>query len=112
MKNKLVSLAFLMSGLIAFSAHAQTAVPQTPMGSPPGASPVTTPATPPATAPVAAPTPAPGGGPGMVWVNPKSHVYRCYGSKHYGTTKVGSYMTESDAKAAGAHGAHGKTCGG
>jgi len=53
---------------------------------------------------------APGGGPGMVWVNTKSHIYHCFGSKHYGTTKVGTYMSESDAKAAGAHAAKGKVC--
>lgn len=56
-------------------------------------------------------TPAPGGGPGLVWLNTSSNVYHCYGTKYYGTTKTGKYVTETDAKAAGAHPDHGKTCG-
>jgi hypothetical protein len=56
-------------------------------------------------------TPAPGGGPGMVWVNTPSNVYHCPGTKYYGTTKSGKYMTEAQAKAAGAHPDHGKGCG-
>ena len=51
---------------------------------------------------------AAGGGPGQVWVNGK--VYHCPGTKYYGTTKKGSYMTEDAAKAAGAHADHGKVC--
>lgn len=51
---------------------------------------------------------APGGGPGMVWVNGK--VYHCPGSKYYGKTKSGKYMTEADAKAAGDHPDHGHAC--
>ena len=58
----------------------------------------------------AAKTPAAGGGPGMVWVNTSSNVYHCYGSKNYGTTKAGKYMSEADAKAAGAHADHGQAC--
>jgi len=56
-------------------------------------------------------TPAPGGGSGKVWVNTASNVYHCPGTKYYGTTKAGKYMTEADAKAAGAHPDHGKGCG-
>lgn len=42
-------------------------------------------------------TPAPGGGPGLVWVNTKSHLYHKQGSKWYGLTKEGKYMSEADA---------------
>lgn len=67
------------------------------------ASPMKTPALPAATA-------AAGGGPGKVWVNTSSKTYHCSGSKWYGTTKAGSYMTEAAAKAAGNHADHGKGC--
>lgn len=53
---------------------------------------------------------APGGGPGMVWVNSESNVYHCPGTKFYGKTKAGSYMTEAEAKAKGSHADHGHAC--
>jgi hypothetical protein len=59
---------------------------------------------------VAATAPAAGGGAGKVWVNSASKVYHCEGTKYYGKTKAGSYMTEAEAKAAGNHADHGKAC--
>lgn len=41
--------------------------------------------------------PAPGGGHGLVWVNTETHVYHKEGSRFYGTTKKGKYMTEAEA---------------
>ncbi len=85
-----------------------------PAGTP---APATAPAKAAPAAPAAAPktttaaaTPAAGGGPGMVWVNSSSKVYHCSGTKYYGTTKAGSYMTEAAAKTAGNHADHGKAC--
>jgi hypothetical protein len=42
-------------------------------------------------------TPAPGGGHGLVWVNAETKVYHREGSRFYGTTKKGQYMTEAEA---------------
>ena len=55
-------------------------------------------------------TPAPGGGANKVWLNTASNVYHCSGSRYYGTTKVGAYMTEAEAKAKGGRPDHGKPC--
>jgi hypothetical protein len=41
--------------------------------------------------------PALGGGHGLVWVNTEKHVYHREGSRFYGTTKKGKYMTEAEA---------------
>jgi cytoskeletal protein RodZ len=40
---------------------------------------------------------------GMVWVNTKSGVYHKPGTRWYGKTKQGKYMTEADAAKAGYH---------
>ncbi|PRC91615.1 hypothetical protein [Solimicrobium silvestre] len=53
---------------------------------------------------------AAGGAADKVWLNTKSNVYHCFGTKSYGTTKVGEYMSEADAKAKGGHADHGKAC--
>jgi len=67
---------------------------------------------PPAPRPIPKPaaTQAAGGSPDKVWVNTASNVYHCPGDRYYGKTKAGKYMTEPDAKAAGAHGEKGQVC--
>lgn len=42
---------------------------------------------------------------GMVWVNMESGIYHKRGTRWYGKTKQGKYMTEADAKKAGYHSA-------
>ena len=54
-------------------------------------------------------TPAPAGA-GQVWVNTASKVYHCPGTRWYGKTKQGSYMSEVEARAQGARPDHGKAC--
>ncbi|MGA7245020.1 MAG: DUF3761 domain-containing protein [Terracidiphilus sp.] len=100
------------------------AAPAAPSSTTPKAQPAPAPAanSAPAPAPTPAPappkksansaaTPAPGGGAGQVWLNTASNVYHCPGSRYYGTTKAGAYMTEAEAKAKGAKPDHGKACG-
>jgi len=74
-------------------AAAPPAAPSTPSSSPaPAAA-----STPTKSSPAAAPAP----GTGMVWVNTDSGIYHKEGSRYYGKTKVGKYMTEADALKAG-----------
>lgn len=115
MRSQVRALSIAFGLFCAASAFAQTAAPAAAKASAP-ATVTTTAATNPVAkaaatpaAKVAAPVAA-GGGDGKVWVNTKSKVYHCEGSKSYGKTKVGEYMTETDAKAKGNHGDHGKTC--
>jgi hypothetical protein len=70
----------------------------------PGYSQTAQPAATPAPAAPAAAAPAPPQK-GMVWVNTASGVYHLEGSKFYGKTKKGKYMTEADAQKAGYHAA-------
>jgi hypothetical protein len=59
----------------------------------------------PASKPTAAQEPRPAASGGMVWVNTVSGVYHKPGSRYYGKTKHGKYMTEADAIKAGYHAA-------
>jgi hypothetical protein len=59
-----------------------------------------------AAAPASAKAPAPGGGHGLVWVNTETHVYHKEGSRFYGTTKKGKYVTEAEAMKEGDKAAH------
>jgi len=47
---------------------------------------------------------------GMVWVNTPSKVYHCSGTRSYGTSKSGKYLSEAEAKAEGDRPDHGQTC--
>ncbi len=49
-------------------------------------------------------------GAAKVWVNTPTKVYHCPSDPAYGKTKVGAYMTESAAKAAGDRPDSGKAC--
>ena len=75
---------------------------------PPAVAPVAAPAS--VAAPAAAPAKMAAGGAGKVWVNASSKTYHCEGSKFYGKTKTGEYMSEADAKSKGNHAVKGKAC--
>ena len=51
----------------------------------------------------------PASGP-KVWVNSRSGVYHCPGTRYYGATAQGRYMTQAEARAAGYRAAYGRTC--
>ncbi len=90
------------------AAAAPAAVPA-PATAAPAPSPAAQPA--PAAIPAQAAAPAAGGAPGQVWVNTKSKIYHCQGSRFYGRTREGEYMTEAQAQAQGYNPNRKKTCG-
>lgn len=45
-----------------------------------------------------------------VWVNTSSSVYHCPGTRYYGNTKKGTYMTQAEAQKTGNRPAYGKVC--
>lgn len=45
-----------------------------------------------------------------VWVNTSSHVYHCPGTRWYGATKAGEYMTQKEAQNKENRPAYGKYC--
>src|SRR5262245_6837386 len=45
-----------------------------------------------------------------VWVNTDSGVYHCEGSKWFGKTKSGQFMTQREALAKSYHADHGRAC--
>lgn len=54
---------------------------------------------------------APTGNPdAKVWVNTHSGVYHCPGSRWYGNTKNGEYMTQRQAQDKGHRPAYGRAC--
>jgi hypothetical protein len=47
----------------------------------------------------------------IVWVNTNSGVYHCPGTRWYGKTKSGRFMTQREAQSKGHRPAYGAVCG-
>ena len=62
------------------------------------------------TRPMPATAAAAGGGAGQVWVNRSTKVYHCPGTRYYGKTQSGAYMTEAAATGEGDRPSRGKAC--
>ena len=110
---KFPRILVLSLGLVcAATGFAQTAAPASKASAPVASASTPSAKAAPKTAKTVAPTTAAaaGGGDGKVWVNTKSKVYHCEGTKLYGKTKTGEYMTEADAKTKGNRADHGKAC--
>jgi hypothetical protein len=70
----------------------------------------------PSATPERTPTPAAAASPELgdpdvrVWVNTNSGVYHCRGTRWYGRTKIGEYMTQREAREKGNRPAYGNAC--
>lgn len=122
MKSKIVCAALSLLAVSAFAAPAVATAPASAAAKVAPAAKATTTTTTTVTKP-AAPAPAPAAttvttttttaaAPGQVWVNTasKSKVYHCAGTKYFGKTKKGEYMSVADAEAKGFKAAAGKAC--
>jgi hypothetical protein len=60
--------------------------------------------------PLTTAAPADSSGSVRVWVNTRSGVFHCSGTRYYGTTKAGQFMTQAQAQRAGHRPAYGRSC--